>query len=86
VRWSPCSGEPRPGGDGTRTRTLLDALRPWIGLGAAIESFWLDPTHRAAPTWIAHRDTGDVMLATCLVPDGYLQLLPVPARRRAAAS
>jgi hypothetical protein len=58
-------------------RALLAALRPYVPLGSAIESFWLDPKHRQAPTWTAHRDINDVMLATCLVPDGFLILSPV---------
>jgi hypothetical protein len=60
------------GRDGTRAAIL--ALKPYAALGAAIESFWLDPGHRQAPTWIAHRDINDVMLATSLVPAGYIVL------------
>ena len=41
-------------------------------LGETIESFWLDPRHRQQRTWSAHRDINEVMLATSLVPDGFL--------------
>lgn len=41
---------------------------------ASIESFWLDPHHRHTRSWQSHRDISDVMLATCLVPEGYLAL------------
>lgn len=41
-------------------------------LRAKIESFWLEPRHRQQHTWSAHRDINEVMLATTLVPDGFL--------------
>jgi hypothetical protein len=37
-----------------------------------IETTWLLPDHRATATYLDHRDINDVMLATALVPDGYL--------------
>ena len=39
-----------------------------------IEGFWLEPAHQLAKTWQEHADINKVMLATSLVPDGYLQL------------
>lgn len=48
------------------------ALEPYVALGQAIESFWLDPDRRQSRSWLEHRDINDVMLATCLVPGGYL--------------
>lgn len=53
---------------------LLDTLRQHLPLAAAIEDFWLDPDNRETTTWLAHRDIDDVMLATSLVPEGYLDL------------
>lgn len=53
-------------------RTVLQALEPYALLGDAIEKFWLDPVHRSAATWVAHRDINDVMLAASLVPAGCL--------------
>ena len=50
------------------------ALVSYLPLGEAIESFWLDPEHRLARTWLEHRDIDEVMLATCLVPEGFLVL------------
>ena len=41
-------------------------------LRTQIESFWLDPAHRANDTWREHEDINEVMLATCLLPDGFL--------------
>ena len=41
---------------------------------AEIESFWLPPEHRRVRTWLDHEDINDVMLATSLVPEGFLVL------------
>jgi len=40
----------------------------------AIVQFWLDDDHRRSPTYLGHEDISDVMLATCLQPDGFLVL------------
>jgi hypothetical protein len=50
----------------------LQALMPYLVIGEQIESFWREPAHRRAGTWLEHRDINEVMLATCLVPDGFL--------------
>lgn len=47
----------------------------------AIEDCWLRPENRAVEAWGEHRDINEVMLATCLVPQGYL-LLPALRLRR----
>jgi hypothetical protein len=52
----------------------LQQLASYTALGSAIESFWLEPEHRNNPIWSGHRDINDVMLATCLLPDGFLVL------------
>lgn len=49
----------------------LDTLSPYRDLCSQIESFWLDPVHRDSSSWLAHQDINDVMLATCLVPEGF---------------
>ena len=51
-----------------RTRALL----PDAAEAPAIESFWI--SHREDAGWAEHRDINDVMLATSLLPRGYLQL------------
>ncbi len=53
----------------------LRALGPYTALGTAIESFWSEPAHQRNRTWRQHRDINEVMLATSLVPRGYLDLL-----------
>jgi hypothetical protein len=51
-----------------------DGPSPFVLLRDEIEAFWLDPANRRATTWLEHRQINDVMLATSLVPDGYLTL------------
>ena len=58
------------GNEGLRTR--VNALGSHMGLRAALVSSWLDPEHQRARTWSEHRDINEVMLATSLVPDGFL--------------
>lgn len=53
---------------------LLQRLRPYAGLGREIVSFWSDPNHRRTPAWSAHNDINEVMLATALIPAGFLVL------------
>jgi hypothetical protein len=43
-----------------------------VALGSEIKSFWLDPEHRETHLWAEHRDINEVMLATSLVPAGFL--------------
>jgi hypothetical protein len=48
-------------------------------IGQHILAFWLDPANRANPTWTEHADINEVMLATCLVPHGFLHTFPFAA-------
>jgi hypothetical protein len=57
-------------------RTALQALAPEAGIREEIESFWLDPVCRRAPSWQEHLDINEVMLATALVPEAYLGVPP----------
>lgn len=54
----------------------LAALRPFAPIADEIDAFWLVPDHRQASAWRDHEDINAVMLATSLVPDGYLRLRP----------
>ena len=47
-------------------------LREYLPVRDAIVAFWLDPENRTPDTWTEHRDINTVMLATSLVPDGFL--------------
>lgn len=53
----------------------LSRLAPFVELGERITRFWSDPRHRANETWREHEDIDDVMLATALLPDGFLDLV-----------
>jgi hypothetical protein len=47
-------------------------LREYLPLRRQIETFWLEPAHRANETWREHEDINEVMLATSLLPSGFL--------------
>ena len=49
-------------------------LRNYMPLAEEIEQFWLDEENRRAGTWTEHREINMVMLATSLVPDGFLKI------------
>jgi len=59
-----------PGSVGVHAR--IEALARYLPLGSAIESFWCDAEPRSTRTWAEHRDINEVMLATCLAPEGLL--------------
>jgi hypothetical protein len=53
-------------------RSRIENLMRYIELGKQIEDFWLESKNRETDSWKVHRDINMVMLATSLVPDGYL--------------
>lgn len=55
-------------------RKQLEALIRYFPLAEQIRAFWLDPAHRNSGTWEEHRDINEVMLATSLAPEGFLEL------------
>ena len=59
--------------DAARRRDLLDRLARFAPLGGELEVFWRDPAHREAPSWRAHEDINDVMLATSLLADAAVE-------------
>ncbi len=61
-----------------QTALLLRAVEEHQPLAQAIRSFWLEPRNQRASTWGEHLDINVVMLATSLVPEGYLVLSPPP--------
>jgi hypothetical protein len=50
----------------------IEALLPFVPLAGAMERYWLEPAHQATDAWRAHLDINAVMLATSLLPDGFL--------------
>ena len=53
-------------------KTRLSKLTLFFRINEFIESFWLQPEHRSVDSWLEHADINNVMLATCMAPDGYL--------------
>ncbi|MDH5794760.1 MAG: hypothetical protein OEZ24_01495 [Candidatus Bathyarchaeota archaeon] len=51
----------------------IENLMQHVVLGEQIEGFWLERKNRETDGWTDHRDINMVMLATSLVPDGYLR-------------
>ena len=52
---------------------VVERLQRHVPLRAQLESFWLQPEHQVVDTWVEHEDINAVMLATSLLPDGYLE-------------
>jgi hypothetical protein len=55
-------------------RAILDEIARHLPLRTHIEAAWLPDAHRATRVWREHEDINDVMLATALVPEGFLTL------------
>ncbi len=53
-------------------RAAVEVLVAYVPLADETESFWLAPAHQRPRTWQEHLDINAVMLATCLLPDGFL--------------
>lgn len=60
-------------------RPLIAALTRHVPLADHIVACWLEPANQAAAAWQDHRDINEVMLATALLPDGYLTVGAPPA-------
>ena len=58
-------------------RESLKSLMQYMPLRDDIEAFWRDPEQQRDATWTEHQDINEVMLATSLVPEGFLVLLPL---------
>jgi hypothetical protein len=54
--------------------SLLKLLDRYAGLQEIIEKFWLKGKNRKAGGYTAHHDINEVMLATSLAPNGFLEL------------
>ncbi len=52
----------------------LNGILPYQPLAGEIEKFWLRPDAQAAATWQDHREINMVMLASSLLPEGYLRM------------
>jgi len=62
-------------------KAQLSKLLSAADTARSIEAFWLDPAHQNCASWQGHEDINVVMLATSLMPAGFLNLhLPSPAQ------
>jgi hypothetical protein len=52
----------------------LATLGRALPLADAIEADWREPASQRTPNWLTHEDINAVMLATALLPSGYLDL------------
>lgn len=72
-----------------RLPAAAELLGRFAPLRETIEAFWLRPESQRAETWLEHVDINTVMLATSLMPEGFLTLHspgvsilnPVPGRQ-----
>jgi hypothetical protein len=52
----------------------VEAILAYMPLKEAIIQFWMSDKNRKSPTWTRHKEISMVMLATGIVPDGFLTL------------
>ena len=60
----------------TAVPDLLDQLKAVQDTATRIETFWLNPANRQAGSWQGHEDINMVMLASSLLPGGFLDFHP----------
>ena len=53
---------------------LIAKLYPFKQIHKIIEEFWLEKNHQSVKSWHDHMDINNVMLATELLPDGFLRI------------
>jgi hypothetical protein len=58
----------------SRLRNLIAELERYIPLRHALETFWLQPENQQGESWQEHADINTVMLATSLLPEGFLTI------------
>lgn len=68
------SAQPGAFRDTAALEESLAALQDFKALGQEIERFWSYSEHQAARSWVEHEDINAVMLATSMVPEGFLEL------------
>jgi hypothetical protein len=74
LMWQAADTEAKRSATTPELRALLQALMQYAPIRDEIESFWRDPAQQRASTWSEHRDINEVMLATSLVPGGFLHI------------
>lgn len=54
--------------------SLLEEIESYAFLTGEIESTWIKPDNRSTVLWLEHKNINSVMLATSLVPGGFLRV------------
>jgi hypothetical protein len=67
-------GNPGVFAEDNSLRRRVGELEEYALLGNTINGFWLDGANRNSPTWKEHEGINGVMLATSLVPRGFLTI------------
>ncbi len=57
-----------------KAKLYMDILEKFAPIGEEIENFWIKEENRDNETWIEHKDINEVMLATALLPRGFLEI------------
>jgi len=60
-----------------RLRAQLEDLMRYLPLRTEIEAFWRNPEQQRSTSWRGHQDINAVMLATSLVPEGFIDMVPL---------
>jgi len=55
-----------------KTSQGVESLMNYMPLGKQIEEFWIKDKNRKSQSWIEHQEINMVMLATSIIPDGFL--------------
>eukprot|EP00761_Pharyngomonas_kirbyi_P006474 gb/GECH01006481.1/.p1 GENE.gb/GECH01006481.1/~~gb/GECH01006481.1/.p1 ORF type:complete len:425 (+),score=99.91 gb/GECH01006481.1/:1-1275(+) len=58
----------------SQSRETLQRLARFVPRSEQLIEFWRHSKPRSVDTWIEHQDINDVMLATALIPSGFLDL------------
>lgn len=68
------TGKAQPGCFDTTVDRQIDMLQNYVPLAEDIEKFWLDSGNRESESWQDHLEINTVMLATSLLPQGFLRI------------
>lgn len=52
----------------------VEALTKYVPIGESIEKFWRNNKNRETESWIEHQEINMVMLATSIIPEGFLMI------------
>ncbi len=58
----------------SKQKGFLKQLKNYSNISREINSFWLNIKNQKSNNWLEHRDINTVMLASSLLPDGFLRI------------